>query len=252
MSKNDKTLKVILVGDPHTGKTSIINQYINQTFSHEYLMTVGQDSEIKKLTIDSNELTLHIWDTAGQEQYSALNKLFIKKTNICILVYDITSKTSFNNLSKWYNDVLSINKVDDLIFAIAANKSDLYENEQVKVEEGEKYAKSINAIFIETSAINFNCIEILFQKAVEEYYNKFLKKNDSDNNNNNNNNTTNEENDLNGKTIEQMENENKQNENKKKKCCDGKKKNKNDNTGNKKKNDVDDVKNDNVKDDNKK
>jgi len=251
MSKNDKTLKVILVGDPHTGKTSIINQYINQTFSHEYLMTVGQDSEIKKLTIDSNELTLHIWDTAGQEQYSALNKLFIKKTNICILVYDITSKTSFNNLSKWYNDVLSINKVDDLIFAIAANKSDLYENEQVKVEEGEKYAKSINAIFIETSAINFNCIEILFQKAVEEYYNKFLKKNDSDNNNNNNN-TTNEENDLNGKTLEQMENENKQNENKKKKCCDGKKKNKNDNTGNEKKNDVDDVKNDNVKDDNKK
>ena len=251
MSKNDKTLKVILVGDPHTGKTSIINQYINQTFSHEYLMTVGQDSEIKKLTIDSNELTLHIWDTAGQEQYSALNKLFIKKTNICILVYDITSKTSFNNLSKWYNDVLSINKVDDLIFAIAANKSDLYENEQVKVEEGEKYAKSINAIFIETSAINFNCIEILFQKAVEEYYNKFLKKNDSDNNNNNNN-TTNEENDLNGKTLEQMENENKQNENKKKKCCDEKKKNKNDNTGNEKKNDVDDVKNDNVKDDNKK
>ena len=252
MSKNDKTLKVILVGDPHTGKTSIINQYINQTFSHEYLMTVGQDSEIKKLTIDSNELTLHIWDTAGQEQYSALNKLFIKKTNICILVYDITSKTSFNNLSKWYNDVLSINKVDDLIFAIAANKSDLYENEQVKVEEGEKYAKSINAIFIETSAINFNSVEFLFQKAVEEYYNKFLKKNDSDNNNNNNNNTTNEENDLNGKTLEQMENENKQNENKKKKCCDGKKKNKNDNTGNEKKNDVDDEKNDNAKDDNKK
>ena len=224
MSKTEKesiNLKLILVGDGHTGKTSLINQFVNQIFNTEYIMSIGQDRFIKKMNIDSKELLIQIWDTAGQEQYSNVNKIFIKKSNICILVYDITSEKSFKNLPKWYNDVLSVNQKENLVFGVAANKSDLYENEEVNVEEGKKYAESIGAFFSETSALNYNTVKVLFEKVVEEYYNKFLKEtiNNKNTNNNNNNNANNNE----SKTIIIGQEKN-LNQNTKKKCCEGKKK----------------------------
>ena len=219
--KESINLKLILVGDGHTGKTSLINQFVNQIFNAEYIMSIGQDRFIKKMNIDSKELLIQIWDTAGQEQYSNVNKIFIKKANICILVYDITSEKSFKNLPKWYNDVLSVNQKENLVFGIAANKSDLYENEEVNVEEGKKYAESIGAFFSETSALNYNTVKVLFEKVVEEYYNKFLKEtiNNKNTNNNNNANANNNE----SKTIIIGKDKN-LNQNTKKKCCEGKKK----------------------------
>ena len=257
MSQSDKdklTLKIILVGDAHTGKTSLINQFINKTFNSEYIMSVGQDRSIKKMNIDSNELSLNIWDTAGQEQYSTVNKIFIKKTNICILVYDITNKNSFDNLLKWYNEVISINKKENMIFGIAANKSDLYENEKVNINDGKEFAISINAIFSETSALNYNSVEVLFQNVVQEYYNKFLiEELKNNNNNNNNNNQININNNSNNNTIVIENNKINDNQKMKKKCCEGKTKfSPNKNKGEKKILNDDNKNNDDKNDDNKK
>ncbi len=183
-------LKVILLGDPHTGKTSIINQYVNHEFSLSYIMTVGQDKSLKKIQIDDKIIALNIWDTCGQEQFSGVNKIFMKSTNIAILVYDITEKSSFDNLNLWYNQLKNQINLNNSIIGIAANKSDLYINEEVDLNEVKSYSESINAFIFETTATNHNSVNQLFYSLVETYYNKFIKDNkkkvndDNDNDNN--------------------------------------------------------------------
>lgn len=172
---SEVSLKIILLGDPHTGKTSLINQYVNHEFSLSYIMTVGQDKLFKKIEIDDKNITLNIWDTCGQEQYSGVNKIFMKNTNIAILVYDITEKSSFDNLNHWYNELKNQINLNNSIIGIAANKSDLYENEQVTVNEGKNYSETIHGLFFETSATNYNSVNELFQNLVEKYYGKFLQ-----------------------------------------------------------------------------
>ena len=218
---SEVSLKIILLGDPHTGKTSLINQYVNHEFSLSYIMTVGQDKLFKKIEIDDKNITLNIWDTCGQEQYSGVNKIFMKNTNIAILVYDITEKSSFDNLNHWYNELKNQINLNNSIIGIAANKSDLYINEVVDLNEGKSYSESINAFIFETTAINHNSVNQLFYSLVETYYNKFIKDNKKKVNDNNDN-----DNDNNIIHLKQDDNKKKKI---KKNCCDGKKKDINNN-----------------------
>ncbi len=169
-------IKIILVGDSTVGKTSIITQYIENRFEEEYLITMVGDKFPKDFKTKSGEIIkIEIWDTAGNEQYRAVNKIFMKNSKIVIFVYDITKENTFNNLSFWYQQVININNKDELIFAVAGNKSDLYEGQKVSAEEGENYAKKINAIFTEISAMDHECIENMFDNIVNVYYDKIKK-----------------------------------------------------------------------------
>ena len=116
-------------------------------------------------TINLNENTsikFDIWDTAGQEKFKSLAKIFYKDAKVIILVYDITNKPSFETLKNyWYKEIMD-NSISDLILAIVGNKSDLYENEQVTDKEGKLFAKEINAIFKSTSALSNRGINSLF------------------------------------------------------------------------------------------
>ena len=169
-------IKIILVGDSTVGKTSIITQYIENRFEEEHLITMVGDKFPKDFKTKSGEIIkIEIWDTAGNEQYRAVNKIFMKNSKIVIFVYDITKENTFNNLSFWYEQVINLNNKDELIFAVAGNKSDLYEGQKVSVEEGENYAKKINAIFTEISAMDHECIENMFDNIVNVYYDKIKK-----------------------------------------------------------------------------
>ena len=106
---------------------------------------------------------MNIWDTAGQEKFRSLNKLYYKNAKVVILVYDIADIKSFNEVKNyWYNQIKE-NTNKDVIIAVAANKSDLYETRQVSDEDGEEFAKSIDAIFASTSAKNDSGITNLFE-----------------------------------------------------------------------------------------
>ncbi len=84
-------IKLIVVGETHVGKTSIISQYINNTFSEEYMMTMNSDKSIKEIELfNKTKINIEIWDTIGQTGYRAVNKIFMKNTKIALLVYDIT------------------------------------------------------------------------------------------------------------------------------------------------------------------
>ena len=102
------TCKVVLIGESGVGKTSIISRYINNTFKSQLMSTPGANFVTKNVIMedDNQSIKFEIWDTAGQERYRSLAKVFYKNAAVCVLVYDITRKTSFNELKNyWYKEI---------------------------------------------------------------------------------------------------------------------------------------------------
>ena len=164
-------IKVILVGESGTGKTSLINATMGLKFQ-EHLETTSTNSfSSKTITINNRDYVLNLWDTIGQEKFRSLTKIFIKDSKIVILVYDITQQQSFNELDYWYkiiHDILG----DEPIIGVCGNKNDLISKEQVKEEVAKKYAQEKNIGFKLTSAKN----PLTFNKFLEDLVKKYVEK----------------------------------------------------------------------------
>ena len=170
-------IKSILVGDSQVGKTSIITQLVRKTFDEEYIQTIAGDKSTKDIELSNGKtLILEIWDTAGQDMYRNVNKIFMKNAKIVILVYDMTSEESFKGLNDWYKQVIEVNDKNEIQFGVVANKSDLYEDQKVNKDEAENYAKSINAVYGETSALDYDSVYDYFKNISESYDNMVTEK----------------------------------------------------------------------------
>ena len=177
MSQNLQSYKVIILGESSVGKSSIIDRLTKNKFSEISISTVGQFYTEKILEIKNNKIKFEIWDTAGQEKFRALAKVFYKNAAVCILVYDnyyngcdgailvydITNRKSYDELvNYWYNEILK--NCPNIIFGIAGNKFDLFEKEKVNEKEAKEFADKIGAIFYSTSAKEGIGIDTLFQE----------------------------------------------------------------------------------------
>jgi len=157
------TCKVVILGEPGVGKTSIISRYVTNQFFPVVISTTGASYSTKLLKIDNdNKIKFQIWDTAGQERFRSLAKIFYQNAVAVILVYDITVRETFEQLKEYWIKEIEENAPADIILAIAANKSDNYQNELVDVNEGKELARKLNAIFKSTSALNSQGIDELF------------------------------------------------------------------------------------------
>ena len=111
-----KTCKVVLLGESGVGKTCIISRYTNNTFDDNNMSTTGASYCGKAMTFDEyggKTIKFEIWDTAGQEKYRALTKIFYKDAGVAILVYDITLKKSFDEIKNyWFNQIKESGKPD--------------------------------------------------------------------------------------------------------------------------------------------
>ena len=168
--KNKKpiSVKVILVGDSGVGKTSMISRYLNQ-YNEHIDSTITTSYYTKLVTIDNYKLNFQILDTVGQEQFRSLNSLFFKDAQICLMVYDITREDSFSSIKDYWYEAVLANGLEGVIFGVAGNKNDLYENEKVNKEEVRDFSNEINAIFRFTSAKQNVCIDELFKELGKEY-----------------------------------------------------------------------------------
>ena len=167
----NKTTKVVLIGDSGVGKTCIISRFISNEFEKNLDSTDGASYGTKELYLPKlkKKIILDIWDTAGQERYKSLTKFFYKDAQIIIMVYDITKKQTFENLkNQWYKEIQELSE-KNYILAIVGNKSDLYETEQISEKEAREFAESINAIFELTSAQNNSGIQQLFEDVGMKY-----------------------------------------------------------------------------------
>ena len=183
MSKEneEKELKVILLGDCGVGKTNIILRFMKDEFDEDSITTTGSSYTMKKIEKDNITYRLNIWDTAGQEKYRSLTKIFLQDANIIILVYSIVEEITFDNLDYWYNIIID-NCGEDIVIAIVGNKHDLYFEEAVDEDKAQNYANKKNAIFKLVSAKeNKLGIDELFNIVLDEYINKKLNKKEKKN-----------------------------------------------------------------------
>ena len=175
----DFELKITFVGDAGVGKTSLIEQLINQKFSQEVPSTIGGGNFIKRITINQKKCQLSIWDTAGQERFRSLSKIYLKNSNIVIYVYDITKRETFDNITKnWTHIIHDLLGDNNIIFGVFGNKSDMYSFDNVGFDNGKNLAEEINGFFFETTAQNYDNIMEAIRKLVNEYIIKYGDIND--------------------------------------------------------------------------
>jgi len=182
----DEQLKIILLGEIFTGKSSLINAYIKNQFNAQEPSTVSPTNYAKKVHIKNKTILANVWDTAGQEHFRSMNKIFIKNSNIVLFVYDITRKTTLKELSFWVEYTDNIIGKENALFGVIGNKIDLFDKEKelkeknndiemVSTLEGQEFAKSIGATFLETSAKeNAPGLHEFIDNLIKEYCDKFL------------------------------------------------------------------------------
>ena len=169
-----ENIKVVLLGEPGVGKTCIINRFSYDKYNEKTVSSISAQFITKNFKLEdlNKEIKFEIWDTAGQEKFHSLAKIFYKDAKVICLVYDITLRESFEKMkSYWYEQEVLLNADGQPIFAVVGNKYDLYESSQVSNEEALEFAKSIRAIFQYTSAKQSSGINELFNKIGNKYFN---------------------------------------------------------------------------------
>ena len=167
---NTEILKIVLIGESGVGKTSIISQFIDQIFQEDQQSTIGGTFCSKTIRCSNGKiLKFEIWDTAGQEKYRSVTKMFYKDADAAILVYDITNPFSYEELQKYWVQQVKECSSQNIIIAIIANKSDLIDLEKVDEGEARNYANKINALYAKTSAKDNIGINNLFLEIAKKY-----------------------------------------------------------------------------------
>ena len=173
-------LKVIVIGDSCVGKTNFIFRFVENRFSPNYVTTIGFDYRSKIITLPkvNKKVKLQIWDTAGQERYNSINKNLFQKVQGVIIMYDITNRTTFENIDKWLY-LLSQN-VANKAKILVGNKLDLADEKRiVEEEEGKKKADKNKMPFFETSSKTGENVEKIFFTLAENIYENLSNENSS-------------------------------------------------------------------------
>lgn len=168
--KSKPMLKVIILGDSGVGKTSLMNQFVNQKFSNQYKATIGADFLAKEVEVDGQAVNLQIWDTAGQERFQSLGVAFYRGADCCVLVYDVTNQKSFDSLDSWRDEFLiqaSPRDPDSFPFVVLGNKVDMESKRKVSRARAQTWAKSKNDMpCFETSARDAVNVEQAFMDLI--------------------------------------------------------------------------------------
>ena len=167
--EQEESIKVILLGNSGVGKTQIINRFNNKQFMDNDLCTYTSSFITRAIEVNGQNKNLDVWDTAGQEKFRSVGKLFVKNAQIIILVYDTTSKKSFEDLNFW-NDFIQKELGQKITLGLAGNKTDLFTKEEVTKDEGKEYAKKWGAVFSLLSAKEDKPgIDLFFTEMVKKY-----------------------------------------------------------------------------------
>ncbi len=167
--KIDYNFKIIVVGDPSVGKTSTILRFSDNAFRRSYLPTIGVNMSQKYIPHGDKIIQLILWDLAGQSKYQETRSLSYQGAHGAIMVYDLTDRQTFDNISKWHDDIMR-SMGDESIkihLILCGNKKDLADKRTVSTQEGKELARKLQINFFETSALTGENINQAFLQLVE-------------------------------------------------------------------------------------
>lgn len=154
-----------MLGDGAVGKTALTTRFTQDHFSADYKRTIGSDFAVKRLVLperDSN-VTLQVWDLAGQPRFEIVRQSFYRGARGALLVYDVTRRRTFLNLDRWRKEAYD-NTGREIPVIVVANKVDLEDSRVVQTEMGEQYSESIGSIYVESSALTGENVEKAFEQ----------------------------------------------------------------------------------------
>ena len=150
---DSKGIKSILLGESGVGKTNLIRVAMGEQFVDEKLSTMTSSFYENEVEYNNKKYLYCLWDTAGQERFRALNKIFMKNAKIVLIVFAINAENSFKEVDFWVNYTKEILGDDKYVMALVANKSDLYEEQEISDDKIIEKANSFNIKYKITSAI---------------------------------------------------------------------------------------------------
>jgi len=157
--------KLVLLGDTSVGKSSLVIRFVKGQFNDYQESTIGAAFLSQIVRLDDATVKFEIWDTAGQERYHSLAPMYYRGAGAAIIVFDITSRSSFNRAESWVKE-LQTQGNKDAVIALAGNKVDRADDRQVSQEDAERFASANGIFYMETSAKeNINVKELFMELA---------------------------------------------------------------------------------------
>ena len=151
--------KVLLLGNSNVGKSSLFLRFVDDIWNDTFVPTIGVDFKIKTFDIDEKKIKMQIWDTAGQERFKNIIASYYRGAHGILLIYDVTDKDSFKNLSNWIIEIEK-NANKNVLKLLIGNKTDLEDKRVITYNQGKEFADGYGLKYIETSAIkNLNVNE---------------------------------------------------------------------------------------------
>ena len=167
-SRTESIYKVIVIGDPSVGKTSLLTKFAKNKFEEVYLPTVGVN--IVKETIELKErnatINLMFWEVAGQPQFYMLHRPYFNGADGMLLVFDMTRSSTFSNITNWYSSAEKFG-LSNIPRILIGNKVDLKDERKIILPMAEHLSEKLNAPYFETSALTGDTVKEVFQKIAE-------------------------------------------------------------------------------------
>eukprot|EP01006_Ploeotia_vitrea_P045838 TRINITY_DN66973_c5_g2_i2.p1 TRINITY_DN66973_c5_g2~~TRINITY_DN66973_c5_g2_i2.p1 ORF type:complete len:223 (-),score=93.66 TRINITY_DN66973_c5_g2_i2:59-697(-) len=169
--KFDSLFKFIIIGDTGTGKSCLLKWFLEGSFHKSMSHTIGVEFGSKVVNVGGKRVKLQIWDTAGQERFRAVTRSYYRGAVGCLLVYDITSRDTYNHLVSWLTDARTLAR-SDITVIVVGNKSDKKAAREVTLLEASRFAQENDLLFMETSAKTGECVDEVFLKCTQSILGK--------------------------------------------------------------------------------
>jgi Ras-related protein Rab-2A len=182
--------KFVIIGDLKVGKTSIVRRFVDKKFSKDYRSTIGLNILSHQFEFLENDIHINLWDIGAQKYFKRFRKTYYSGSQAAFIAFDLTNRDSFNNIQKWYVELIDYIGGRDIPIVLVGNKKDLVEQRVITSEEGVSMAKYLSETgtskisYIETSALTgeniddaFNLISYFYIQISREKEEEILKNN---------------------------------------------------------------------------
>jgi small GTP-binding protein len=161
----NQLMKLIVVGDSGTGKSCLLHRFVEDAFSEEQTQTIGVEFGAKVVQLNGQRIKLQIWDTAGQERYRSVTRGYYRGAAGCLIVYDVTSRSSYDHVTQWLDDVRQL-AGPQVIVMLVGNKADLATEDRRAVTHNEAslFSQERGLMHFETSAATGEFVNDAFFK----------------------------------------------------------------------------------------